>query len=182
MLKTLRRSSCAVIFVALALSGCGPQRGEFAPACPTPILERTLADVAQYRPGSNGRDLTDLVLQGRIVSVNGACKLADRKGSELLVSVQVGMQMTRGPAMQGRSADIPVFIAVTDGQTILDKQTYVVRADFPSNIEMVGLTGGPIDLKLPITLSKSGAAYQVRVGFQLTDEELEANRRRMGGS
>jgi hypothetical protein len=181
MSRCLPRLFCAAVLAALPLAGCGPSRGEFAPACPTPIFERSLADVARYRPGSDGRDLTDLVLQGRLVSVSGECKLANRKGSDLLVAIRIGMQMTRGPAMQGRITDVPVFIAVTDGDVILDKQTYMVHAEFPSNVEMVALAGGPIDMTLPITPSKSGAAYQVRIGFQLTPEELAANRHRLGG-
>ncbi len=170
--------SRAVLLAVLPLAGCGPQRGDFAPPCPTPIFEQTLSDVARYRPGSDGRDLTDLVLQGRLVSVSGQCKLADRKGADLLVAVRIGMQITRGPALQGNGADLPVFIAVTDGETILDKQTYLVHAEFPSNVQVVPLAGGPIDMTLPITPAKSGAAYQIRIGFQLTPEELEANRRR----
>jgi hypothetical protein len=171
--------SAAALLAALPLAGCGPERGEFAPACPQPIFEQTLSDVARYRPGTDGRDLTDLVVQGRLVSVSGQCKLANKKGDTLLVAVRVGMQITRGPALQGNSADVPVFLAVTDGETILDKQTYMVRAEFPSNVQMVPLAGGPIDFSLPITASRTGAAYQIRIGFQLTPEELEANRRRL---
>lgn len=170
----------AVLFTLVPLAGCGPKRDEFAPACPTPIFEQTLGDIAQYRPGSDGRDLTDLVLQGRLVSVSGECRLADSDGRELLVAVRIGMQMTRGPALRGNTADVPVFIAVTDGDTILDKQTYLVRAEFPSNVQTVALAGGPIAMSLPISPSKSGAAYQIRLGFQLTPDELAANRRRFG--
>lgn len=172
--------SGAALLVALPLAGCGPDRTEFAPACPTPVFERTLADITRYRAGSDGRDLTDLELAGRLVSVSGECKLASKKGHDLLVAVRVGMQITRGPAMVGNAADVPVFVAITDGDTILDKKTYMVRAEFASNVQMVALAGGPVDLTLPITPTKSGAAYQIRLGFQLTPEELAANRHRLG--
>lgn len=176
----LRRLFRAALLAALPLAGCGPQPGEFAPPCPTPIFEQSLSDIVRYRAGSDGRDLTDLELQGRLVSVDGQCKLASKKGQDLLVAVRVGVQVTRGPALQGNGTDVPVFIAVTDGDTILDKQIYTVHAEFPSNVQMVALSGGPIDMTLPITPSKSGAAYQIRIGFQLTSEELAANRRRLG--
>jgi hypothetical protein len=177
--RLFRAALLTVASLAVAsLTACGPSPGEFAPPCPTPVFEQTLSDLTRYRPGSDGRDLTDLVLQGRLVSVSGECRLASRKGQELLVAVRVGIQMTRGPALRGNAADVPVFIAVTDGERILDKQVYQVHAVFPSNVEMVALAGGPIDMSLPISPEKSGAAYQVRVGFQLTPDELEANRRR----
>jgi hypothetical protein len=168
-----------VLFGVLLVGGCGPGRDEFAPACPTPIFEQTLSDIARYRPGANGRDLTDLVLAGRLVSVSGQCALPGKNARELQVAVRVGMQIERGPAMEGNTADLPVFIAITDGNTILDKQTYTVRAVFPSNVQLLPLAGGPIDMTLPITPEKSGAAYQIRIGFQLSAEELAANRKRL---
>jgi hypothetical protein len=179
MSPRLSRPFCAAVLAALPLAGCGPDRSEFAPACPTPLFERSLADIARFRPGTDGRDLTDLEVQGRLVSVSGQCRLASKQGQDLLVAVRVGIQITRGPALQGTATDVPVFIAVTDGDRILDKQNYLVHAEFPSNVQMVALAGGPIDMKLPITPTKSGAAYQIRIGFQLTPEELAANRRRL---
>ncbi|MDR3538483.1 MAG: hypothetical protein P4L71_18450 [Acetobacteraceae bacterium] len=175
----IRPWAMAALLGVLSLAGCGPDRSEFAPPCPTPVFEQTLGDVSRYRPGSDGRDLTDLVVQGRLVSVSGQCKLTSRKGDSLLVAVRLGMQVTRGPALQGNAVDLPVFVAVTDGDTILDKKDYVVHAEFPSNVQMVALAGAPIDMTLPITATKSGAAYQIRIGFQLTPDELEANRRRL---
>ena len=180
MPNRLCRCLAVALLVTVPLASCGPGPGEFAPACPTPLFEQSLSDITRYRnPGETG-DLTELVLQGRLVSVSGQCKLASSKARDLLVQVKVGMQITRGPALKGNTADVPVFIAVTDGDTILDKQVYSIRVEYPSNVEMLALSGGPIEMSLPIGPSKSGAAYQIRVGFQLTPDELAANRQRLG--
>ena len=41
------------------------------------------------------------------------------------------VELTRGPAMPGRETDVPVFVAVTEGETILDKRVYLMHVDVP---------------------------------------------------
>jgi hypothetical protein len=66
---------------------------------------------------------------------------------------------------------VPVFVAVTEGETILDKHVYLMRAAFPSNVDRVTLTPGEVNLLLPITTEKSGAAYTILTGFQLGPDQ-----------
>jgi hypothetical protein len=157
------------------VSACGPARNEFAPPCPIPVLVRDLSDLTRYREGATGRDITDVALQGRIESINGACQPGD-KASELTTVVTVSATFVRGPAMAGRSAQAPIFIAVTDGGEVVDKQVYAVQMNFPPNVDRVPVTSPEITLTLPISPAKSGAAYGVIAGFQLTPAELSANR------
>ncbi len=152
------------LLLAALLAGCGPTRNEFAPPCPRPAILGEAANFDLYRGGS--RDLADLTLHGRIVGLQGSCQAGDKKG-QLAVTVRVGVEVTRGPAMQGREADVPVFLAVIEGQTILDKRTVMMRVVFPSNIDRLTLTPGDVNLLLPVTPSKSGAAYTIIAGFQL---------------
>jgi hypothetical protein len=161
----------AVLLAALA--GCGPGRNEFAPACPRASLVGPLADLTRYRPG--GRDLTDLVLQGRVVTVSGVCKPGET-ASQLNVAVRVGAELMRGPALQGQSAQVQIFVAVVDNGTILDKKIYPVQFVFPPNVDRGTVVLDEVDMVMPISPKKSGAAYTIETGFQLTPEELEANR------
>jgi hypothetical protein len=161
------------------LAGCGPARNQFAPACPGRAILADAADFDVYRSGTSGagRDLTDLVLHARIVGIQGSCREGDRK-NQLAVTAQIGVEVTRGPAMPGRQADVPVFVAVTEGDTILDKRAYTMRIGFPPNVDRVTLSPGDVNLVLPVTQSKSGAAYTIVTGFQLTPDQL-AERRQM---
>ncbi|MBN8908233.1 MAG: hypothetical protein J0H99_16710, partial [Rhodospirillales bacterium] len=95
-------------------------------------------------------------------------------------AVKIGVDVTRGPALPTSSADLPLFVAVTEGDQILDKQVFNMHAEFPSNVQSLQAVGGPIDMTLPVRPSKSGAAYQLRIGFQLTPDELAANQHRLG--
>jgi hypothetical protein len=171
------RATLVVTLLPL-LADCGPARDQFAPPCPRPAILGDTADIYLYRAGSapgSARDLTDLVLHGRVVGVNGSCKPGDSK-KQLVTSFKVGFELSRGPAMQGRVAQVPVFIAVTDGDAILDKQVHLMRVEFPANVDRVVQGTGEADLVLPIAPSKSGAAYGIIVGFQLTPDQLSLNR------
>jgi len=176
-----RALKAAPLMLAAALpAGCGPNPDEFPPACPHAALVPAAADLTRYRPGSSGRDITDLVLQARIVTVNGACKNG-RKGT-LDVTVSMGVELTRGPAMQGRETDIPVFLAAVQGldEKILDEETYRVHAAFPPNVDKITLMTSDVPMVFPVTPEKSGAAYTIYAGFRVTPQELEENRRRVG--
>jgi len=172
------RAAC--VAVPLVLAGCGPARNQFAPACPRPAFLAEAADLDRYRAGvapGAGHDLTDLVLHGRIVAVTGSCKPGDKK-DQLAVALTASVELTRGPAMQGAEADAPVFVLVAEGDTILDKRIYPLRVAFPSNVDRMTLNSNEIDLILPVRPEKSGAAYTILVGFQLTPDELAVNRQR----
>jgi hypothetical protein len=164
---------CALLLAGL-LAGCGPTRNQFAPPCPGQAILGNAADFDSYRGGT--RDLTDLVLHGRIIGLQGSCREGDKK-DQLAVSVRVGVELTRGPAMAGREADVPVFLAVTEGETILDKRTVAMHAVFPSNVDRVTLTPGDVSLVLPVSRAKSGAAYTILAGFQLAPDQVGQARR-----
>jgi len=163
---------CAAL---LTLAGCGSGTEDaFAPACPGAAIVRDAADLSRYRGA--GRDLTDTVVEGRITGINGNCK---RDGAGTVVTtVQVGIELMRGPAAPGRRAELAYFVAVLDGDRILDKQVFPLRAEFPANADRLRLTGDDVELRLKVKPDKTAAAYRIQVGFQLTPEELERNRQR----
>jgi hypothetical protein len=165
------------------LSDCGPGRNQFAPACPGTAILGDAADFSVYRAtaanGGAGRDLTDLVVQARIASISGSCKQGDNK-NQLAVAVSIGVDLGRGPAMAGREADVPLFLAIVQGDTIIDKHVYLMHSIFPPNVDRVSLTPGEVDLSLPVTADKSGASYTILAGFQLTPDQLRMKRQSGG--
>jgi hypothetical protein len=163
----------------LCLSGCGPGRNEFAPTCPSARLIPEVADVSRYAGKGPTHDLTDLVIQARVMAVKGTCSAGDDK-SVLPAKVQVTIAVQRGPAMRGREADVPVFLAVTEGRTVRDKQVFPVHVAFPPNVDRLTMTSPEIDMALPVSPTKTGAAYGIIAGFQLTPDELAANRHASG--
>lgn len=168
----------AAVAVTLAmpgvLAGCDNDPDRFAPPCPQPSIPRDVGDLHRFR--GNGRDITDSVLDGRITGIQGACK---RDGRDTTVAtISVGLELIRGPASTSRTADVAYFVAVSDGDTILDKRVFRLRAEFPPNTEHLRLLGDEVELRLPVSAQKTAAAYRVSAGFQLTPTELNVNRTR----
>ena len=158
----------ALFLLAPLLAGCGGATEDaFAPQCPSSAILRPAADLARYRGA--GRDLTDRVLVGRITGLQGACK---RDGDAVVdTTVAVGMELTRGPAAPGRVAEVAYFVAVTDGDRVLDRRVFPLRAEFPPNTDRLTLEGDVVDLRLPVTAKKQATAYKIWVGFVLTPAE-----------
>jgi hypothetical protein len=165
--------------LVLPLFGCGPAANEFAPLCPTARLVPALADVTRYAGPGPTHDVTDLVFQGRVIAVNGSCSAGDDK-AVVPAKVRVAISVRRGPAMKGREADVPVFLAVTEDDTVRDKKVFPLHLDFPPNVEQFTVTSPEIDLDLPVSAKKSAAVYGIIAGFQLTPDELAANRQASG--
>lgn len=159
----------------IVLTGCGGGPEEaFAPACPGAAIIKDAADLSRYRGAAH--DLVDNVLSARITGINGDCK---RDGDDTVVTtVRIGIDLTRGPAAPGREARVAYFVAVLDGDNILDKQVFPLRAEFPANADRLRLSGDDVELRLKVRPDKTAAAYRIQVGFQLTPEELESNRAR----
>jgi hypothetical protein len=156
------------------LADCGPARNQFAPVCPNQAILGDASNMNVYRASATqgpARDLTDLVVSGRIVSIHGTCQPGGNS-RQLAVAVAVNVELTRGPAMQGNGVTVPVFVAIAEGDTVLDKHGYLMHATFPSNVDRVTLTPGELDLTLPVSAGKSGAAYTLLAGFQLTPDQL----------
>ncbi len=164
--------------LVVTLAGCGGSSDtRFAPACPRVGILSDAADLIRYRPG-RGRDLTDQVFEARVVGVAGDCTYGDTN-KDLKTTVRVSFDVFRGPAASpAREEEVAVFVAVSNGERILDKKVYPIRVKFPADLGRVRAASPEITLVLPISAELSGAAYSVTAGLQLTPDELAANRAR----
>ena len=173
---SLTRALMSLCSAAVLLAGCATPEDAFAPPCPAPSIPRDFNDLHRFR--GQGRDITDQVLTGRITGIKGACK---RDGDTVVVAnISVGLELIRGPALKGRTADVAYFVAVSEGDTILDKQVFKLQAEFAENTERLRLAGDDVELRLPVTAKKPASAYRISVGFEVTPAELEFNRERRG--
>jgi hypothetical protein len=164
----------ALLSIGLTLVSCGPGKNVFAPACPVPGLVRPLAELARYQGGS--RDIRDLVVRARIIDIAGKCEPGDDDNT-VVTKVLVVVEAARGPRMQGDAIALPVFVAVTDAGAIRDKFLFNLPVEFPRNVDSARVASQEIRMEIPVTPQKSGAAYQIIGGFQLTPEEVAAWRR-----
>lgn len=166
---------------ALALAGCGSLGGGSSSgstvACPRIAILAEGSDLTRYRPGAPP-DLTQMVVDARLTGFEARCDVTNR-GATLEVRITPRFEAERGPAAEGRSAELGWFAAVTDtSDNVLDRVSGRTLVGFPANIGRVAATGQAVQLDLPLSGGLRAADYLVRLGFQLTPEELAQNRRR----
>jgi hypothetical protein len=166
--------AAALPLIAFTLGSCSSDKPRFAPACPVPGLVRPLAELARYRGGS--QDIRDLVVRARIIDITGTCEPGD-DNTTVVATAQLVVDVTRGPAMQGGGVSLPVFVAVTESGVILDKTLFDLPVEFVRNVDNARAASKEIRMEIPVTPQKSGAAYGIVGGFQLTPGEVAAWRR-----
>ncbi|MFQ3623931.1 MAG: hypothetical protein SNJ73_10335 [Acetobacteraceae bacterium] len=180
----------ALALAALALAGCGegglrgggtvaaapvaPVRAE----CPEVGGIAEAADLRRYR-SDTGQDLTDLVLEARLTGVSGRCEYMDRRRRDRVrVTLTLALEVTRGPAAQGRTLTVPYFVAVADSEArIPSKQVFEIPVEFPANRTRLRVSGEEVTVDLPLGAGRQASDYTVLVGFQLNEQELALNRR-----
>ena len=114
-----------------------------------------------------------------MTGLQGSCR---RDGDTVVeTTISVGLTLTRGPAAPGRTADVSYFVAVADGDRVLDRRSFALHAEFPANTDRLSLVGDEVSLRLPVTASKSAAAYKIWIGFVLSPMEAQAARQPAGG-
>jgi hypothetical protein len=166
----------AAVLGVLLLASCGPRADQFAPACPQIRLLPESADLTQFGPGT-GRDVTDVVLTGRLTGFSGSCK-DGAPGTVTTTLSAVNMTLTHGPATKARTARVTYFVAVADGSTILNEKDFTISATFPDNVDRINVTDDTDGsaIVVPVTPKKSAAAYTIYVAYRLTPEQLAYNR------
>jgi hypothetical protein len=168
-----RRGLVLLLAAAGSLGACS-QPDAFAPACPQLSLLQDGVDLTRF--AGSGRDITDLVLEAHLTGVPATCHWADKAHTKVEAKLRVAISFGRGPGMNGRTVDVPYFLAASEGGDILDKRVFTAHAEFPSNSDRVGVTTPEVSMVFPVSAEKSAAAYKITVAFQLTPEELAYNR------
>jgi len=179
-----RRARQGVMALAvLALAGCGSSGGSGGSSsntapCPRIALLAEGAELTRYRPGAP-RDLTQMTFDAEIVGFDARCDYASRDRSALEVRVTPRFSAERGPAADGRTVELPWFVAVSDaGDTeLLNRVASSTRLTFTTNVNRTAATGSSVTLTLPLG-ERRAADYAVRIAFQLTQDELAQNRTR----
>ena len=170
--------SLVLAFAAAALlAACSGDDGRFAPPCPNIVIVQELAHLTEFKPGE-GRDLTDVVLEGRVTGFDGFCEtdLDEGAAGEVEVELRVVFTASRGPANTDRKGSFRYFIALADrdGNTV-QKHVFDSAVEFPGNRNRVA-PFEELTLKIPLRAGENGADYTAYVGFQLSPEQLDYNR------
>ncbi|HET8726519.1 MAG TPA: hypothetical protein VFO41_03320 [Alphaproteobacteria bacterium] len=141
--------------------------------CPEVRIVGDTAEVTQFRDGP-GRDLTDVEARGVIADFSGECTYGDE---DVTVDLNLVIGAEKGPAAATDSARFDYFVAVTDPQqTILNKELFETELTFEGGAVRTAVVE-ELQLSIPLDQIGDGSFYEVLVGFQMTPDQLEFNRR-----
>jgi hypothetical protein len=163
---------------AALLGACAPDRT--VPPCPDVRVDAATANVTQFRDGP-GRDVGDIVYQAEIVRYEGSCT-QDLENDEGEAEVEMEVEFAMATGAASAEGEIPLYYFVAIPQLFPDpaaKRIFEVRREGPGGASKVQRWTENISLTLPVTKARPSAAYDIYIGFQLTDDQLAFNRTRI---
>ncbi|WP_338661323.1 hypothetical protein VQH23_13855 [Pararoseomonas sp. SCSIO 73927] len=176
--RPFRPAALLALSLLPLLGACGRGGGDIlsqrpqAP-CPRVAVLADAVDLTRYGAGASGA----VELQARMLQPVGSCDYAPGSaGLDVTLVVQVEAERGIGTL---RTADLPYVVAVTDEAEgrVLNRGADTVRVIFAGNERRTAAQGEQMMVRIPGDVRRA-AEKVVLIGFQLTPEELAANRRR----
>lgn len=170
----LKRLLPLLLVGVVGLSGCGLT--DAPPPCPPAGVPSAVSNATTFVEGA-GQDLTEVRYTAEVSRIGLTCDYDD-DGVELTVGVEILAE--RGPADRARKAEIAYFIAVEQGAgNITAKEIYTVELPFEGNRRRVGVVE-KLEVFVPRPVNGSYANLRIIGGLQLTESQLEYNKRISG--
>lgn len=165
----------AIVGSVVALSSCKIFVKEEPPPCPRVSILADAAKLVQFRAGA-GRDLTDIALKAELVNYHGSC-FYDKDNQTMTLTLQVGIDAERGVALTGDTATISYFVTVPEFfPQPAAKKILPVTLQFSKNSNHLRVTDGDVEIKFPIKSTKEMERYELFIGLQLDQAQLDYNR------
>ena len=175
-------SRAGAVIPLVAIASCTPQKVDSN--CPQVYIAQDLGVVTRYKPGTN-REAGNLLYAAEIRDIKGDCIVNSSDADVHMTFSIVGERGVNSGSAAGAgpisTASMVYFAAITDPTgLIVWKQEFTATLDFGNNRR----AGTIEDLDPHIPLPKGGVAagYKVLIGFQLTPQEIDDNRRARGAT
>lgn len=160
-------AAVAVTGAALALAGCANDARNLN--CPGVAI---LADAAT-RPVLKAGAVADpsaLLYTVHAMDIDTSCSL-DRRRGETLSNVSLTFRATRPPSGQPAHYVVPYFLAINQGERVLNKRVFNVVIDFAPGASSVTVQTAVNDTLLKLDNGHLPMEYQFLVGLQMSADE-----------
>ena len=134
--------------------------------------------ITVFAPGG-GRDLTDVEYTAEFREIESDCDL-DKSDRIVEASTEFQVVATRGPAARNRQIELPIFVALARADGVIDKRQYPLKVIFPAGEDRIAVFDAIEGTRIYLEQGETGSEYEILVGFQLTRNQLEYNRRQSG--
>ena len=162
--------------ILLALAGCSGNKTDSN--CPAVLFAQDLGTVSRYT--GERREPQNLQFRAEMRDIGGDCQIR-RSSVDLRTNFSIvgerGSNDHSGPnGAPIQQVDLPYFVAILDQSgAIIWKQEFATRLDFGDD-RRAG-TMEQTDLHIPLRKDDLASNYRVLIGFQLTEADVEWNRR-----
>ncbi len=145
-------------------------------AGPCPFV-KVLYDAARYQEFKDNKESANTVgFSGEIQDISASCQYKSSDPIHLKLAVQFALG--RGPVAVGREKEYHYWVAVTTrNKTVLARQDFTVKADFPEGQDRVYLQDNLDGITIPrADATVSGENFEILIGFDVTPQMAEFNR------
>ncbi len=167
----------ALFAVVLVLGACGTKKklAELPPTCPVMGILSDASQIRIYREGG-GREQADVAYELEFMRANLIkCEMDEGK---LFSSIRFEAVARSGPAAPSRKMQFPYFVSILapDGKLVV-KVPFQHNVKFKSGSNVTRFSKELERIYLIPPKGKDGLGFEILIGFQLTREQLEINRK-----
>lgn len=179
---SMRITIASALAAGLLLTGCQGVRDTFGTPEPNPgPCPNALALYDAHRLVEiRGEELVfeNVGFTGEILNVASLCRYTDRNASPIDMEMGVRLAFGRGPAAVGDTHTYELFVAVTrTDRVVIHREVFPITVRFEPGQDRVELIEDFDRILIPrAEADTSGVNFEVIVGFELTEEQLQFNR------
>ena len=168
-----RSVSFMALAAALPLLSCSTAK-ELA-ACPEAAILADASSLVAFAPGVPQTPANE-TYRIAVTSITTDCD-QDKSANRSTSSVEIHFHAFRHAGTEAVQYTLPYFVAVTQADQIISKQTHTLQFSFAPGQSGAdaSVSVGAIAVQAP--KDKKPADYEILVGLQLTQEQLDRNRR-----
>ncbi len=167
---SLRR--VAVLGAVLMLMGCSQK----IVVCPVPAILADTSSVTIFRAGTVP-DLANELFTVSLTDSQGDC-VYNNPTAVVRSSLDLTFRAVRAPTSEAASYTVPYFVVVSENAKIFTKRAYDLHFTFAPGAATAVITQSPEVPSIHISNGKLPWNYQLLAGFQMTDAQIEYNKKK----
>jgi hypothetical protein len=168
----MRVSRFPLLLVALlVLAGCNTK----VTNCPAAVILADASQLTIFRPGAP-QDLAGEAYRVGLVGISTDCTI-NKKTGETNSSYRLNFRATRAPSADAAHYTVPYFVAVTQGDVLIEKRILQVSFDFRPGDSVVTFSESPDDFDIHVENGHQPIEYELMAGFQMTPAQVEYNKK-----
>lgn len=161
-----------LLLALLTLAGCSSDKVN---NCPTAVILADASQVTIFRPGAS-QDLAGEAYRVALVGISTDCSI-NKKTGETDSSYRLNFRATRAPSADAAHYTVPYFVAVTQGDRLIEKRILQVSFDFGAGDSVATFSESPDDFDIHVENGHQPFEYELMAGFQMTPAQVEYNKK-----